>query len=146
MKRLLLLALTLVTLIATTIPMAVPVLACEGIGEEGLTPGYWKNHLDAWHVYSPGDGFDAVFGTTAFAGTLQEALNLRGGGLNALARHAVAALLNLADPDISYCYANNAEGLAELIDRVQAAIADGEYEGLKDELDICNNYGVDGDD
>jgi hypothetical protein len=31
-----------------------------------------------------------------------EALKLRGGGLNALARHAAAALLNALSPDVNY--------------------------------------------
>jgi len=36
------------------------------------------------------------------APTLLEALDANGGGLNALARHAVAALLNIANPNIGY--------------------------------------------
>jgi hypothetical protein len=69
-------------------------------GEEGCTPGFWKNHLEAWEGYSPDDTFASVFGEPLpgqpASLTLEEALNLGGGGFKALARHGVAALLNAA--------------------------------------------------
>jgi hypothetical protein len=75
--------------------------------DQGCTPGYWKQdqHFDSWLVYSPTDSFNAVFGVTApFADslTLVDALGLTGGGANALARHAVAALLNSVDPAVNF--------------------------------------------
>ncbi len=145
MKRLLLLALTVVTLVAVTIPAAMPVMACDGCGTQGLTPGYWKNHVEAWVGYAPDQGFDAVFGTNALPGvTLLEALNLKGGGLNALARHAVAALLNTAHPEIEYACATSGALIADVV----AAIDGGDeaIEALKDQLDEYNNAGVPWDD
>jgi len=86
-------------------------------GNEGCTPGFWKNNAknwdhSAWVGYLPGDSFETVFGVdvtlkangkaTYPAPTLLEALDANGGGINALARHAVAALLNIANPDIGY--------------------------------------------
>jgi hypothetical protein len=68
-------------------------------GPQGCTPGYWKqpNHFDSWPApYTPTTLFDTVF-ADAFPGlTLLDVLNLEGGGLNALGRHTVAALLNSA--------------------------------------------------
>lgn len=69
---------------------------------QGCTPGYWKQeqHFDSWVSYSPGDSFNAVFGVSAFSSsmTLLDVLWLPGNGkdsgLNKLAAHAVAALLN----------------------------------------------------
>jgi hypothetical protein len=70
-------------------------------GNEGCTPGYWKqeHHFDSWPAaYDPSDSFNAVFGigTNWFPNsfTLLDALSAGGGGIRALARHAVAALLN----------------------------------------------------
>jgi hypothetical protein len=71
-------------------------------GNNGCTPGYWKqaHHFDSWTGYAPADGFNATFGigTNWFANsyTLLNGLQAGGGGKYALARHAVAALLNAA--------------------------------------------------
>jgi cysteine-rich repeat protein len=73
----------------------------------GCTPGYWKqeHHFGNWVDYSPSDVFDDVFGVEALGdATLLDALWARGGGLYALARHATAALLNTANPDVNYMY------------------------------------------
>jgi len=73
--------------------------------DDGCTPGYWKqpHHFDSWAApYTPETLFADVF-EDAFPGlTLLEVLKLRGGGLNALGRHTVAALLNAASPDVDY--------------------------------------------
>jgi hypothetical protein len=81
-------------------------------GEEGCTPGYWKqeHHFGNWPVnpYTTtfGDAFTNACDGTAYPsvspedGTdictilLLDALSLRGGGVNALARHAAAGWLN----------------------------------------------------
>lgn len=79
-------------------------------GTEGCTPGYWKNHLEDWPAgYSPTTTVNQAFGTNLPAGigdkTLEQALNSGGGGINALLRHAVSALLNSASyPDVDYKY------------------------------------------
>jgi uncharacterized repeat protein (TIGR01451 family) len=103
-------------------------------GGEGCTPGFWKNNAvnwgaSAWVGHAPGDSFECVFGVDVIlrgkgkatypAPTLLEALNANGGGINALARHAVAALLNIANPDIAYGIGST----AALIAMVQEAIA-----------------------
>ena len=138
------LLLTVALLVPIVVLQAKTVSACAGpTCYEGLSPGYWKNHVDVWDGYSPSDDFDTVFGTEAFAPdvTLIEALNLKGGKLNALARHAVAALLNAAHPEINYCW-----NASVVISKVQDAIASGDYEPLKDDLDEANNLGLsDGD-
>ncbi|MDX2122755.1 MAG: hypothetical protein SF070_17055 [Gemmatimonadota bacterium] len=74
-------------------------------GGEGCTPGYWKqtHHFDSWPAaYSPDQLFSTVF-EDAFPGkTLVEVLSTGGGGLDALGRHAVAALLNAGSTGVSY--------------------------------------------
>lgn len=82
---------------------------------QGCTPGYWKQtqHFDSWPAsYRPTDQFSAVFGTviTVRQGgsgiivdpNLLQALNANGGQINALARHAVAALLNAASNGVAF--------------------------------------------
>jgi hypothetical protein len=72
-------------------------------GTDGCTPGYWKQsqHFDSWPiVYTPDTLFSDVF-ADAFPGmTLLEVLSQGGGGLNALGRHAVAALLSAGAADV----------------------------------------------
>lgn len=61
----------------------------------GCTPGYWKQtqHFDSWVGYTTDQTLQSAFGCGGST-TLLEALNANGGGLYALERHAVAALLN----------------------------------------------------
>ena len=118
--------------------LSVPVIPPPG-GGEGCTPGYWKqrHHLDSWVGHAPDDAYEAVFGVDAsFDKTLQEALGQGGGGEKALGRHAVAALLNAANPDVSYFYTE-----AEVIAAVQEAYATGDFEGAKDQLEEQNELG-----
>jgi hypothetical protein len=77
------------------------------VGDDGCTPGYWKNHLGSWSGYSPSATLTSVFGAGALGGTLLEGLSFGGGsGLDGakriLLRAAVAALLNAASPDVDY--------------------------------------------
>jgi hypothetical protein len=70
----------------------------RGCGE-GCSPGYWKqpHHFDSWVGYQPNQLFADVFGVNPFAPknlTLVEVLSQGGGGAKALARQAVASLLN----------------------------------------------------
>lgn len=109
---------------------------------EGCTPGYWRQeqHFDSWVAtgYATGDDFNTVFGVSASFDphTLLDAVWLGGGGENALARHAVAALLNAASPDVNYAYS-----VADVIAGVQAAYASGDFEPFKTDLDFANNAG-----
>lgn len=101
-------------------------------GDEGCTPGFWKNrgYRLGWPSYSPADDYATTFGVaSSFTATLLEALNQGGGGEYALGRHAVAALLNAASPDVDYFYTE-----AEVIAAVQNAYATGDFEGTKDDL------------
>jgi len=92
--------------------------------QEGCSPGYWKHvdkHLASWEAAGFDDSdqsFESVFGRvievrvkkkdqinglpTEPDPTLIQALNAPGGGINALARQAVAALLNADSPDVEY--------------------------------------------
>ena len=114
-------------------------------GGQGCTPGYWKQsqHFGSWtSPYVPtGAGatdFDAAFGVNAFNPniTLLAALGRNGGGVNALARHAAAALLNSVSSDVNYDLSS-----AEVIAIVQGAMATGNYESAKNRLAAFNEQG-----
>ncbi len=111
-------------------------------GDEGCTPGYWKNHLLDWVVYAPDDDFDTVFGVNYFTPdiTLEEALNLGGGGVYRLARHGTAALLNAANNDVNYPLTE-----AQVIAAVQAGDSDllAEYNELGCPLSGTNTNSLD---
>ena len=108
-------------------------------GNEGCTPGYWKQsqHFDSWVGYTTGQSFNTVFGGTYFTPdiTLLQALGLNGGGLNALTRHAVAALLNASSGDVDYAL----EPASAVISAYQAAVAGGTIESQKNLFDGWNN-------
>jgi hypothetical protein len=119
--------------------------ACEPPppGNEGCTPGYWKTHLGAWAAtgYSPAQTLESVFDVPDGLGrdnvTLLAAASTGGGGVDALLRHAVAALLGAASPDVDYPVS-----AAELIASVNAALASGNagtIDALKNRLDTWNN-------
>jgi hypothetical protein len=109
-------------------------------GNQGCTPGYWKqpHHLDSWGDYDPGDSFNAIFGigTAWFPNslTLLQALQLNGGAEKALARHAVAALLN-ADQGFY------PQTEAQVIAAVQGVYPSGGIEALKNLFDRQNSAG-----
>lgn len=106
-------------------------------GGEGCTPGYWKqeHHFDSWTGYNPNDSFDAVFGVS-YGGTLAEAAAAKGGQANALARHAVAALLNSATGGVDYYYST-----ADVISMVQDAFDSGDFNDTKDLFEEQNEMG-----
>jgi cysteine-rich repeat protein len=79
----------------------------EPVGGEGCTPGYWKqdHHFCNWPPpYTPSTKFLDVFtqcgGQYPANQTLVGALSTGGGGFKAMGRHAVAALLNAASPQV----------------------------------------------
>jgi hypothetical protein len=106
-------------------------------GGEGCTPGFWKqsHHFDSWVGHAPGDEFDVVFGVP-YDLTLLAALKAGGGDEIALGRHAVAALLNAASPDVDFAFTE-----AEVIALVQDAWATGDFETAKDILEAENETG-----
>lgn len=125
------------------------------LDRQGCTPGYWKQpqHFDSWTFYSPYMKFYEIFGKTvtivwAQKGkpkpvtnpTLLQALEANGGGINALARQAVAALLNAASPMVHPI--PDFDTTAEVIAAVQAVLNTpntSDDEALKDKLDYSNN-------
>jgi hypothetical protein len=110
-------------------------------GGEGCTPGYWKQsqHFGNWTApYDPTDLFSSVF-EDAFPGkTLLDVLKLGGGGLNALGRHTVAALLNAASPNVDYDLTTT-----QVIDMFNAVFpgTDTDYETLKNQFEAFNEQG-----
>jgi hypothetical protein len=89
-----------------TPPAATATATVVPITGDGCTPGFWRNNLLAWGPtgYAPGDSFPTVFDRPELMlgdPTLHQVLGLPGGGFFALSRHAVAALLNAAHPDIA---------------------------------------------
>jgi len=143
-------------------------VSCLERGDEGCTPGYWKQaqHWDSWYNYGPANGFFDVFERTITikwsmkverplinkttllqangAGkplptenpTLLQALQANGGGINALARHAVAALLNASSPNVSYPYT-----VDEVIEMTKAAIDSESFNATKDLFETANEAG-----
>ncbi|HVK10351.1 MAG TPA: SdrD B-like domain-containing protein [Gemmataceae bacterium] len=118
---------------------------CEKTGRQGLTPGFWKNNAakwgaSAWTGYAPTQTVSSVFGS-AFGSlgslSLEQALGTGGGGINALLRHSVAAVLNAASPSVDYPLTT-----AQVLSAVQAAVTGGTVEQLKTQLDTYNNYGA----
>ncbi len=112
------------------------------VGGEGCTLGYWKqqHHFDSWPApFSPTTQFASVF-ANAFPGrTLVQVLRLNGGGLNALGRQAVAALLSAASADVDYDLA-----VADVITAFNAAYASADRRTItnqKDVFDMLNNQG-----
>ena len=105
-------------------------------GGEGCTPGFWKNNArnwdaSAWVSFSPGNSFETVFGvdidylrgkgqSKVYDPSLLDALNANGGGINALARHAVAALLNTSSSCINYSYSDVGALIADVHDAIMA--------------------------
>lgn len=115
---------------------------------EGLTPGYWKNHLEDWVNYAPegivGDVFDLPTELASLNDkTLLDALEFKGkntiiGAARILLRQAVAAVLNTAHPDVSYPISET-----QVITAVNNALASLDRDtilDLKDMLDEYNNY------
>ena len=117
-------------------------------GNEGLTPGFWKNHTAVWQGYTPGQTLESVFDVPDSLGldnkTLLEALSFTGGpgvkgSAQNLFRHAVAALLNASHAHVEYPLT-----ASTVVARVNATLATNNrsaIESLKDELDRLNNLG-----
>lgn len=111
-------------------------------GGEGCTPGYWKqrHHFDSWTApYASSTLFGSVF-ANAFPGkTMVQVLRLGGGGLNALGRHSVAAMLSAASSGVDYDLT-----VAEVISAFNSAYASGDASMIEDQknvFDMLNNQG-----
>ncbi|MHC4425384.1 MAG: DUF7507 domain-containing protein [Planctomycetota bacterium] len=126
---------------------------CGG-GDEGCTPGFWKNHPGCWcGLYHPDDLIGSVFDLGGLSNdlngdgkpdTLMDALKYKGGkgaegAARNLLRHAVAALLNACDPDVDYPLS-----LGEVKELVKIYVETPDRGGmlaLKDFFDALNNLG-----
>lgn len=118
--------------------LSVPVTPPPPGGGQGCTPGYWKqsHHFDSWVGFTPGQMFNTVF-EDAFPGkTLLDVLKQGGGGVKALGRHTVAALLNSSNGDVDYDVST-----AGIIDSFNNVFPGGDYEGLKDIYADFNEQG-----
>jgi hypothetical protein len=130
------------------------------VGNEGCTPGFWKNHTDAWEEYLPSDTLGEVWAIPnpgPLAGfsddTLLDALNYGGGpgvtgGAKILFRAAVAAYLNAASDELGYPlrrYLNTAAGTAmqTVIDGLLASPDRAAMLSYASFLDQKNNLGAD---
>jgi hypothetical protein len=129
--------------------LIVPV-GCQPPGDEGCTPGYWKNHPEAWAGtgYATGQTAGSVFtipGSLGLSSTsLLATLNGGGGsgtlgGAKILLRAGTAAVLNAASGGVDYT-----QSVAEVIADVNAALASGDRDTMLSvaaALDSDNNLG-----
>jgi hypothetical protein len=124
---------------------ATPATAHE-VGNEGCTPGFWKNHPEEWPISN--STLEQVYNVPDAFGldnnTLRQALSFQGGpGLAGMARnllrHSVAGLLNILHPEIEYPIN---EG--QVISRTNAALNSGsraQMEAQKNEFAGFNSLG-----
>jgi len=114
---------------STGIDVPVPPQLAPPAAAGSCSPGYWKNHPDSWAAagYSPDDNYNSVFGVNDDPSlTLMGAIERNGGGSNAFARHAVAALLGASHPGVT----NYPYSPAEVIAMVQDAYANGTFDAI----------------
>lgn len=127
--------------------------SADNIGNEGCTPGYWKNHTGNWQEYSPDMTVAELFPLPASLSslgslTLEEALDGGGGpgelgAAKILLRAGVAAFLNAAHEGLGYPYRRYDEP-GNIGPRITAALASGDRHAMLDlaaELDAANNLG-----
>ena len=108
-------------------------------GGEGCTPGYWKqrHHFDSWVGYAPGDRFGDIFDSSPLDDlTLLQVLKQGGGGIKALGRHTVAALLNSSNNGVASGLSSSA-----VIAAFNDAVASGDLETQKDLFAELNEQG-----
>lgn len=111
------------------------------IGNQGCSPGFWKNKGAKSGLYTTTQQLNTVFNfagtpyTSKGTQTFLQALGNGGGGVNALLRQAVAAYLNAQSTSVDYPLTT-----AEVIAMVNGAL-DGtlNMETVKDQLDRYNN-------
>lgn len=125
----------------------------SNIGNEGCTPGYWKNHTENWEEYSPDQTVGSVFALPPSLAmyadvTLEEALAFRGGpgaegGARILLRAATAAFLNAAHEGLGYPY-RRYDDPGDIGPKITEALASGDRAtmlSLAAWLDEANNLG-----
>jgi hypothetical protein len=121
--------------VATGATVATPAAAHQ-LGNEGCTPGFWKNHTDEWPV-STTNTLEQVFDVPDAFGldnqTLLQALSFRGGpGLAGMARNllrqSVAGLLAALHDGVDYPIAES-----QVISRTNAALNSGSRAAMEDQ-------------
>lgn len=130
--------------------IATPALA-EGVGNDGCTPGYWKNHTDNWEEATTSTLLDTEFDFPASLSALADdtfiqALQYKGGATledaaKILMRAAVAAWLNAAHDGLGYPL-QRGTGSGDIEPMVNAALASEDRDtilALATYLDGLNN-------
>lgn len=126
-----------------------------GYGDQGCTPGYWKNHTSSWQEATPSQLVKSKYASATdhvANWTLLEGLRARGGsGVDGaseiLVRAAVSAWLNSANDDVLYPWRRwdvGLDGRPPLVATVNAAFASGDRAtmiALAAQLDADNNLG-----
>ncbi len=151
--RLRFVATSLVVAVSTSLAVGVPAASANITGNEGCTPGYWKNHTQNWEEYAPSDTLDLPFDFPDSLAqyrtvTLDDALALRGGkgvdgAAQILLRAATAAVLNAAHEGVGYPY-RRFKAPFNIVSKVNAALASGDRQRmleLAQTLDAANNLG-----
>ena len=151
-KRFTIVLMLSLAVLATSVPLS-GLASANNIGNEGCTPGYWKNHTDNWEEYSPTQTLSELWDFPASLSqfeswTLLEALSAGGGtgitgATRILLRAAVAAYLNAAHEGVGYPY-RRFDQPGELEDQINAALASekrGVILRLATKLDTANNLG-----
>ncbi len=127
--------------------------SATNIGNEGCTPGYWKNHTDNWETYTPQTTLGSVFTIPAQLSdmaddTFLEALNYQGGSgvqgaAQILMRAAVAAFLNAAHEGLGYPYRRFSfpGNMLASVNKALASLDRPTMLRLAEKLDAANNLG-----
>lgn len=123
---------------------------CPCAGQEGCTPGYWKNSPGCWcSAYSTDQLLNTVFDFPATLppsvanignDTLMEALWYKGGttkkeALRKCLFHAVAAILNACNEDVEY-----PEDIASIVDSVNEILANWDTVTKSDILSLKDHF------
>ncbi|MCI0498372.1 MAG: hypothetical protein L0Y36_01645 [Planctomycetales bacterium] len=121
---------------------------CPCAGQEGCTPGFWKNHPLCWDCYSTTTKLNQVFsfpaspaGLVALGNkTLLEALSFEGGTtkiqkMQILLRHSVAAVLNACNGDVDY-----PDDVAGVVGAVNGILANWSTATGRDILTLKNQF------
>lgn len=150
------LTVALVAALAVSLGLVAGPASATNIGNEGCTPGYWKNHTENWQETSPTALMSSLYtaaGKTSLATvTNEEALRLHGGrgvqgAEHILARAAVAAWLDSAHEGLGYPsrrWSTGLDGRPALVPAVNDALRSGDRDtmlSLAERLDADNNLG-----
>jgi hypothetical protein len=137
--------------LANTEDVVSELACCLCTGEDGCTPGYWKNHPDCWcDRFDPDDPVCDVFSIPAELvdefcdDTLMDAMNYGGGkGIEGkarnLLRHSVAGILNAGHNDVAY--GMSADGVINAVNAALATLDVGEIQALHLRLADLNERG-----